>query len=169
MTERGLTDPALPVPCMVLDALLSAVPPGAEAELHSAGQATGAALADRIRESTHSSSPPWEAIFDAWSNHGLGSLSRSDPGPGLMEIVMEDSGLPSSAPGFVQGLLEGLIESLVSEPVGIAITSVAESADEMTGDPPLRCVVGAPELIARLRPGLDSGRTVRDLMEEIWI
>lgn len=168
MGDSGLTDLTLPVPCAVLETLLSAVPPGAEAELRSAGHGTGVALAEWVRESTHESSPSWEAIGEAWTELGLGRLSRSAPGPGLMEIVVEESGLPSGTPEFEQGMLEGLIGSFVSEPVGVTITSVADSMEDTGVDVPVRFVVGAPELIARLRPGLGSGRSIRDLMEEVW-
>jgi hypothetical protein len=168
MGERGLTELTLPVPCAVLETLLSAVPAGADAELRSAGHGTGLALAERIRESTHDSSPSWDAIGDAWEKLGLGRFSRSTPGPGLMEIVVEEPGLPSGAPEFVQGLLAGLIESFASEPVGVAIMSVADTIDDTGAGICVRFLVGAPELIARLRPGLDSGRSIRNLMEEIW-
>lgn len=168
MGERGLTDLTLPVPCAVLETLLSAIPPGGNAELRSAGHGTGLALAERIRESTHDSSPSWDSIGDAWENLGLGRFSRSTPGPGLMEIVVEEPGLPSSAPEFVQGLMEGLIESFVSEPVGVMIMSFADTIEDTGAVLSVRFLVGAPELIARLRPGLDSGRSVRDLMEEVW-
>ena len=168
MGEHGLTDLTLPVPCAVLETLLSAVPPGAEFELRSAGHATGLALAERIRESTHEPAPSWDVIGDAWGNLGLGRFSRSTPGPGLMEIVVEEPGLPSGAPEFVEGLLEGLIESFVSEPVGVTIMSDADTVDDIGADISVRFLVGAPELIARLRPGLDSGRSIRNLMEEVW-
>jgi len=168
MGERGLTDLTLPVPCAVLETLLSAVPPGADAELRSAGHGTGLALAERIRESTRDSSPSWDAIGDAWGNLGLGRLSRSTPGPGLMEILVEEPGLPSGVPEFVQGLMEGLIESFVSEPVGVTIMSVADTIDDTGASISDRFLLGAPELIARLRPGLESGRSIRNLMEEVW-
>lgn len=168
MGEHALIDLTLPVPCAVLETLLSAIPPGGNSELHSAGHGTGLALAKRIRESTNDSSPSWDSIGDAWENFGLGRFSRSTPGPGLMEIVVEEPGLPSSAPEFVQGLMEGLIESFVSEPVGVMIMSFADTIEDTGAGLSVRFLVGAPELIARLRPGLDSGRSVRDLMEEVW-
>ena len=168
MTERDPADPTLPVPCAVLQALLSAVPTGAEAELRSAGHDTGIALARRISESGSDSSPSWEAISVAWQDLGLGRLSRTVPGPGLLEIVNEESGLPSGAPEFGQGLLEGLIEGFVSEPVRVMLTSVADSNDDSVADGVARFVVGAPELIARLEAGRHSGRSIGDLMEEVW-
>ena len=168
MDERGPTDPTLPVPRAVLQALLSAVPAGAEAELLSAGHDTGIALARRISESGPDSSPSWEAISDAWQDLGLGRLTRSDLGPGLLEIVNEEPGLPSGATDFGQGLLEGLLEGFVSEPVRVMLTSVADSNDDSGADVSARYIVGAPELIARLEPGLRSGRSIRDLMGEVW-
>jgi len=165
MGDRGPTELTLPVPCTVLERLLSMLPAGGEAEIRLVGHDTGVALAGRIGESAHGPDPSWDAIDDAWRELGLGRLSRSAPGPGLMEIVLEESGIPSGSPDFVQGLLEGLIESFVSEPVRAA--AVADTID----DPEVaqfRFVVGAPELIARLRPGLDSGRSIADLMEEVW-
>lgn len=165
MGDRGLTDLTLPVPCTVLERLLSMLPEVGEAEIRLVGHDTGVALAGRIGETAHDPDPSWNAIDDAWRELGLGRLSRSAPGPGLMEIVLEESGIPSGSPDFVQGLLEGLIESFVSEPV--RASAVADTID----DPEVaqfRFVVGAPELIARLRPGLDSGRSIADLMEEVW-
>jgi hypothetical protein len=168
MGKPGLTAPTLPVPCAALETLLSVVSAGTEAELRSAGQGIGVALAERISESLPGVSPSWDAIGDAWRESGLGRLSRSTPGPGLMEIVVEESRLPFGVPEFAAGLLEGLIESFVSEPVGVIMTSVAATEDDTGTDAPVRFTVGAPELIARLRPGLGSGRSIQDLMEEVW-
>jgi hypothetical protein len=168
MGERGLTELTLPVPCALLETLLSAVPPAADAELRSAGHGTGLALAERIRECTHDSSPSWDAIGDAWESLGLGRFSRSTPGPGLMEIAVEEPGLPLGAPEFVHGLLAGLIGSFASESVGVAIMSAANTIDDTGAGISVRFLVGAPELIERLRPGLDSGRSLRNLMEEVW-
>ena len=165
MGDRGLTDVTLPVPCTVLERLLSMLPAGSEAEIRLVGHDTGVALAGQIGESARDPDPSWNATDDAWRELGLGRLSRSAPGPGLMEIVLEESGIPTGSPDFLQGLLEGLIESFVSEPVRAA--AVADTID----DPEVsqfRFVVGAPELIARLRPGLDSGRSIAELMEEVW-
>ena len=165
MGDRGLTDVTLPVPCTVLERLLSMLPTGGEAEIRLVGHDTGVALAGRIGETAHDPDPSWDAIDDAWRELGLGRLSRSAPGPGLMEIGLEESGIPTGSPDFLQGLLEGLIESFVSEPVRAA--AVADTID----DPEVsqfRFVVGAPELIARLRPGLDTGRSIAELMEEVW-
>jgi hypothetical protein len=168
MGESGPTDPTLPLPRAALQSLLSVVPPGVEAELRSAGRAAGGALARRIGESSPGSAPSWEAICDAWRELGLGRLHRLVPGPGLLQIVNEDSGLPSVAPEFTQGLLEGLFEGFVSEPVGVTMNPVAGTIDDAAGDESDRYVVGAPELIARLKPGLDSGRSIEELMEEAW-
>jgi len=169
MGEPGLAVPTISIPCAALETLLSVTSGGAEAELRSAGREVGAALAERIGESLHGASPSWDAIGDAWRESGLGRLSRTTPGPGLMEIVVEESRLPFGAPEFAAGLLEGLIGSFVSEPVGVTMTSVAATNDDTSADAPVRFTVGAPELIARLRPGLDSGRSIQDLMEEVWI
>ena len=165
MGDRGPTELTLPVPCTVLERLLSMLPAGGEAEIRLVGHDTGVALAGRIGETAHDPDPSWNAIDDAWRELGLGRLSRSAPGPGLMEIVLEESGIPSGSPDFVQGLLEGLIESFVSEPVSAA--AVVDTIDDPEVNQ-FRLVVGAPELIARLRPGLDSGRSIADLMEEVW-
>ncbi len=167
MGALGLTDPTLPVPCAVLQTLLAAVPADARGEPDSVGHDTGIALARWIGESGPDSSPTWDAICEAWQNLGLGRLSRTVPGPGLLEIVNAESGLPSGAPEFGRGLLEGLIEGLVSEPVGVITTSLAGTSDS-GADMSDRYVVGAPELIARLKPGHESGRSIGDLMEEIW-
>ena len=168
MGARGPTDPTLPVPCAVLQTLLAAVPEGARGELRSVGHDTGIALARWIGESGPGSSPTWDSICEAWQNLGLGRLSRTVPGPGLLEIVNAESGLPPGAPEFGRGLLEGLIEGFVSEPVGVMTTSLADTSGDSGADVSDRYVVGAPELLARLEPGLESGRSIGDLMEEVW-
>lgn len=135
---------------------------------HEVGQGTGALMAGQIRDSSRNAFPSLDAIGAAWERSGLGRLSWSVPGPGLMELRIDSSALPGEAPEFVVGLLEGLFGSFATESVGVAFSGEIDSADEPGTEVGFRFVVGAPALIDRLRPLLVSGRSVPELMAEAW-
>ncbi|MGW8282804.1 MAG: hypothetical protein ACWGON_05850 [Gemmatimonadota bacterium] len=132
------------------------------------GRGTGALLAGQIRDSSQDAFPSLDTIADEWRRAGLGRLSWSAPGPGLMDLRIDSSALPAEAPEFVVGLLEGLFTSFASEPVGVAISDEPEAEGEPGTEVRFRFVVGAPGLIDRLGPVLVSGRSVPELMAEAW-
>ncbi len=166
MDEPSPEEATFPVPPAALAVLLSG--PSRDAETRTVGHGTGVALARQIRESARNASPSWTSIADEWWRSGLGRLSWSVPGPGLLELAIDSATLPADAPDFVIGLLEGLIGSFASEPVGVARRGEPEFVDGSGTEVRLQFVVGAPELIARLRPRLDSGQSIPELMEEVW-
>lgn len=166
MDGSGPADAMFPVTPGALAALLSDAT--GSVGHHEVGHGTGVLIAGQIRDSSRDASPSLEVIAEAWEQSGLGRLSWTDPGPGLLELRIDSSALPSEAPEFVRGLLEGLLGSFALEPVGVAISEKAELVDEPGMEVRFRCIVGAPELIDRLRPLLFSGRGVPELMEDAW-
>ena len=159
MHEEAPKWKAIRLPAGALDGLLASA--SAEQALE-VGREIGLALADSIRESCAPVSPDWDAVGTALSESGIGILGRAEPGPGLLELWLEGSGLPRSAPALQRGLLEGLLTSLATEPVGVAVLPPA------SGDAPHHCIAGSPELIDRLRARLEAGDPVPVVMEEAW-
>ena len=148
------------LPAGALDVLLAHA--SAEHAL-AAGHEIGLALADSIRESCAPVPPDWDAVGTALSEAGIGDLGHAEPGPGLLELWLEGSGLPRSAPALQRGLLEGLLAGLASEPVGVAVLP------SVTEDAPRHCIAGSPELVDRLRARLEAGDPLPVVMEEAWI
>ena len=164
MELGGPPDAVLEVRCAILDVLLASTSPDAVPGHREIGRELGAMLADRIRTSAASTAPSWDGIRAAWSQLELGDLWPDQLGPGLLRITLANAGIPASSVVFVEGLFEGFLGAVAGEPVG-AVTPVA---DRRPSGVDVVLLVGQPELIARLRPGLESGRTVAELMEEAW-
>jgi hypothetical protein len=108
--------------------------------------------------------PEWDATARAWNELGLGTLSVEVTAPGLVEIRVVGSRHETVPPELLCTLLEGVLERLAGQPVSVLH---AGNDEPVTGNA-VRFLAGSRRLLPRLARGLSEGRSIDDLIGEIW-